>query len=119
MKTTLKLEELLMALAALVGLYYLGAEWWWYLLFLLGPDISFLAYLGGNRIGAAGYNFFHHKGLAAAILVGGWLLPHHYLLLTGLVLIGHSSMDRFFGYGLKLTEGFQYTHLGKIGNKKV
>jgi len=26
-------------------------------------------------------------------------------------------MDRFFGYGLKLTEGFKFTHLGMIGQK--
>lgn len=118
-KSTLKLEELMMALAALAGLYYLQAAWWWYLLFLLGPDISFLAYLGGNTIGAFGYNLFHHKGLAAAVLATGWILNEPYLILAGLILFGHSSMDRFLGYGLKLTEGFQHTHLGKIGNKKV
>lgn len=119
MKITLKLEELLMALAALAGIYYLEAQWWWYLLFLLGPDISFLAYLGGNRTGAFGYNLFHHKGVAIAVLVAGLVWKEPILQLTGLVLFGHSSMDRFFGYGLKFVEGFQHTHLGKIGNKKV
>jgi hypothetical protein len=29
--------------------------------------------------------------------------------MTGIVLFGHSSMDRFFGYGLKTDEGFKYT----------
>ncbi len=32
--------------------------------------------------------------------------------------LGHSAMDRVFGYGLKYTTGFQDTHLGKIGKAK-
>jgi hypothetical protein len=36
---------------------------------------------------------------------------------AGIILFGHSSMDRIFGYGLKLNEGFKFTHLGLVGNK--
>jgi hypothetical protein len=39
------------------------------------------------------------------------------LMNTGIVLLGHSSMDRFFGYGLKHFDGFNYTHLGQIGKR--
>jgi hypothetical protein len=39
------------------------------------------------------------------------------LQIAGIILFGHSSMDRTFGYGLKLGEGFKYTHLGIIGKK--
>ena len=39
------------------------------------------------------------------------------LFIAGIILFGHSSMDRMFGYGLKLKEGFKYTHLGMIGKK--
>jgi len=35
---------------------------------------------------------------------------------AGLILFGHSCMDRAMGYGLKYFSGFQDTHLGKIGN---
>lgn len=34
-------------------------------------------------------------------------------------MIGHSSIDRIFGYGLKYKEGFGFTHLGKIGKQKI
>jgi hypothetical protein len=37
--------------------------------------------------------------------------------LAGVILFSHSSMDRMFGYGLKYTKGFAYTHLGTIGKQ--
>ena len=97
------------------ALYLLHADWWWYILLAVGPDISMLGYLGGNITGAASYNLFHHKGIAIAIFVAGLLLPGVALQLAGIVLFGHSSMDRMLGYGLKLKDGFKHTHLGMIG----
>jgi len=38
-------------------------------------------------------------------------------LVIHIILFGHSSMDRIFGYGLKTNQGFKFTHLGTIGNK--
>ena len=32
-----------------------------------------------------------------------------------LLLLAHTSMDRVMGYGLKHTDSFQHTHLGRIG----
>ena len=122
MKLTLKLEELAMFVVCGLAIYYLGAEWWWYLLLLLGPDISFIGYLGGNKAGAITYNIFHHKGIAVAIIVASFFMRIEWadaVLFTGIILFGHSSMDRFFGYGLKLFEGFKYTHLGQIGKNKL
>lgn len=117
MKNVLKLEEAALFGTCLYALSVYDAPWWWYLLLLLGPDISMLGYLGGNRTGAAVYNLFHHKGLAAAVFAAGFLLHDPLLEVTGIVLFGHSSMDRMFGYGLKTAEGFRYTHLGMIGRK--
>jgi len=101
----------------LYALSIFHVDWWWYLIILLGPDISMLGYLGGNKMGAACYNLFHHKGIAVAVFVIGMILPDLLIQVIGIVLFGHSSMDRFFGYGLKTTEGFKYTHLGMIGKK--
>jgi len=127
MKLTLKLEELVIFVACGISLYFLQVQWWWYLLLLLGPDISFIGYLGGNKVGAVTYNIFHHKGIAAALIVlslfmkieNGEIIRWEIILYTGIVLFGHSSMDRFFGYGLKTFEGFKYTHLGQMGNTKL
>ncbi len=117
MKNLLKLEEAALFGFCLYVLYSHDAVWWWYLLMFLGPDISMLGYLAGNKTGAATYNLFHHKGVAVAVFVTGLLLPGFLLQVTGIILFGHSSMDRMFGYGLKTEEGFKYTHLGIIGKK--
>ena len=92
-------------------------DWWWYLVLLFGPDISMLGYFAGNKFGAATYNLVHHKGIAVSLFSIGLLMPNEWLQVIGIVLFGHSSMDRTFGYGLKTEEGFKYTHLGIIGKK--
>ncbi len=115
MKNIIKLEELAMFALSIWALTYLHADWWYYLLLLLGPDISMLGYLGGNVIGAFTYNFFHHKAVSIILFVAGVIWTQPYLQLTGIILFGHSSMDRSLGYGLKLKEGFKHTHLGMIG----
>ena len=114
MKILIKLEELAMFGLSIWALYMLNAPWWCYLLLLLGPDISFIGYVAGNKSGAYVYNLFHHKGIAVLIYVTGVLFNNIYMQMTGIILFGHSSMDRFFGYGLKLREGFKFTHLGPI-----
>ncbi|MCC7500912.1 MAG: DUF4260 domain-containing protein [Flavobacteriales bacterium] len=129
MKTLLKLEEAAQFLACLLLLVMNGVPWWAYLLLLLGPDIGMLGYLINTRVGAVTYNFFHHKGIAllvALIALGSDLLnlamatPQigHVLLLGAIILFGHASMDRMFGYGLKFGDHFQHTHLGWIGRPK-
>ena len=117
MKNIIKFEELAMFGLSVWALYFFDAEWWCYLLLLLGPDISMIGYAGGNKLGAFVYNLFHHKGVGVVLFVLGVILPDMTIQLAGIILIGHSSMDRMFGYGLKLKEGFKYTHLGLIGKK--
>jgi hypothetical protein len=119
MKTLLKLEELAMFFASVYAVHYLQAAWWWYLLLFIGPDISMVGYLAGNKVGAASYNLFHHKAIAIIILMIGIYLNNWNLDVIGLVLFGHSSLDRFAGYGLKYNEGFKFTHLGKIGKEVI
>jgi hypothetical protein len=60
-----------------------------------------LGYAAGNKAGAISYNLFHHKAIAVAIFLIGLILQNHWLELTGLILFGHSCMDRMLGYGLK------------------
>ena len=129
MKSLLRLEEFAQFLACLLLLVMNAVPWWAYLLLLLGPDIGMLGYLVNTRVGAITYNLFHHKGIAllvAALALGSDLLnlalatpgPGHGLLLTAIILYGHSSMDRALGYGLKFGDHFQHTHLGWIGKSK-
>lgn len=117
MKNIIKIEEAAMFGLCIYALGSLHAEWWWYLILILGPDVSMIGYLASNKIGAISYNLFHHKGVAVLVFIAGLLMPSMMVQITGIVLFGHSSMDRFFGYGLKTNEGFKYTHLGIIGKK--
>lgn len=45
----------------------------------------------------------------------GFFLHIQLLQRTGVILLGHSSLDRVLGYGLKHSDSFQNTHLGVIG----
>ena len=109
----------MLAAAVYVLWYYLQVPGWVYGLLLLGPDISMLGYLAGNRVGAWTYNLFHHKAVALCMIFAGLLLHHAELQITGLVMFGHTSMDRIFGFGLKYEKGFGYTHLGTTAKQNV
>jgi len=111
----LKLEELAMFALSISLIARLPYAWYWWLVWILAPDLSMIAYLGGNKIGAIGYNLVHHKGVAIAIYLVGFYTGHPVMEYAGLILFGHSCMDRGLGYGLKYFSGFGDTHLGKIG----
>jgi hypothetical protein len=115
MKNLLKLEEAAMFLLSICLFGQLHYAWYWWLIWILAPDLSMLAYLAGNRAGALGYNFVHHKGVAIVVYLTGLYMYNPALEFAGLILFGHSSMDRGMGYGLKYFTGFQDTHLGRVG----
>jgi Domain of unknown function (DUF4260) len=115
MKTLLKIEEAFMFGLSIFLFSKLEFAWWWYPVLILTPDLSMVGYLGGPQLGAALYNFIHHKALGIGIFVLGIILVNQPLMLAGLILFGHSSMDRVLGYGLKYPDSFEHTHLGMIG----
>src|SRR5690554_1656420 len=117
MKTLLKLEELGQFLLSILLFSQLDYAWWIFLVFLLFPDLSMIGYLVNPKIGAWLYNFFHHKLVAIVVLILGFWLDISVLTLAGVILFGHSAMDRIFGYGLKFNDNFKNTHLGWIGKQ--
>jgi hypothetical protein len=119
MKQLIKWEEAAMFLLSIVLISRLPYAWYWWLVWILAPDLSMVAYLGGNRVGAIGYNIVHHKGVAIMLYLVGLFMSHPALEYAGMILFGHSSMDRGMGYGLKYFSGFQNTHLGRIGKNKI
>jgi hypothetical protein len=118
MKRTIALEEAAMFGLSIFLFSQLSFAWWWFLVLILTPDISMLGYLVNTQMGAMAYNFFHHKAVAIVIYVTGLFLNNEVVQLIGLILFGHSSMDRMMGYGLKYPDSFQNTHLGVIGKNK-
>jgi hypothetical protein len=118
MRQLIKWEEAAMFALSIVLIAPLPYAWYFWLVWILSPDLSMIAYLGGNRVGAMGYNIAHHKGVAIVLYIVGLYTFHPALEYAGMILFGHSSMDRALGYGLKYFSGFQDTHLGKIGKQR-
>jgi hypothetical protein len=114
MNTVIRLEETSMLIGSFFMALLMGFEWWMFPLFLFAPDISMLGYLLGNKIGSFIYNAIHFKLLGIAISILGYLISTPTLTFAGLILFGHSSLDRIFGYGLKHSDDFKHTHLGVI-----
>ncbi|MEZ0610482.1 DUF4260 domain-containing protein [Fibrella sp. WM1] len=115
MKTLVKVEEAAQFALSVLLFSKLPFVWWLYPTLLLLPDVSMIGYLISAKVGAYLYNLVHHKAFAIAVGMVGLFLANDYWLLAGVLLFGHSSMDRMFGYGLKYAKGFTFTHLGDIG----
>ena len=114
-RLTLHLEGLAILAASLLILFQvLSAPWWVLPILILGPDVFMLGYLIDNKVGAHIYNLGHTLILAIPVAIAGYYLDNRWLLITGLILIGHIGMDRMFGYGLKYPEGFKSTHLERV-----
>jgi hypothetical protein len=91
--------------------------WWVAILAFFAPDLSFAAYLAGPKVGAAVYNAVHLYGFGLVVMALGALTDQPWITALGFLWLAHAGFDRMLGYGLKLTTGFQDTHLGRIGRK--
>jgi hypothetical protein len=108
------------ALAAAVLAYArFGHGWGMFALFFLTPDLSFLGYLAGPETGTVSYNFAHSFVGALTALAAGALLSLPVLVTAGLIWVAHIGFDRALGYGLKYSDGFAFTHLGRIGRART
>ncbi len=117
MKEILKLEELGMFCLSIILFNLLGYSWWWFVILIFTPDISMLGYLVNPKVGAITYNIFHHKGLAVLLYLIGMYTFNYEIVLAGIIIFGHSSLDRFLGFGLKYNDDFKQTHSGIIEQK--
>ena len=117
MKNLLKSEQAAQLALAILAIFLqpIHVAWWLWPFLFLSPDIGMVGYLFNTRIGAWVYNLFHHKGIATMVIFAGYCFHMPWLLLTGLVLFGHSAFDRMLGYGLKYPDSFGHTHLGNHG----
>ena len=105
-------------LAAATFIYWqTGAAWWLFAALFFAPDLSFLGYVGGPRVGAIVYNAAHTLIGPLVLALAGLLLPAPTLTAIALIWIAHIGFDRLLGYGLKYGAGFGYTHLGPIGRR--
>lgn len=100
------------------GLLAPFGPWWLWLILFFAPDLGFLGYLAGPRVGAFVYNLLHLYG-AGFLLTGFGLVDVGSAPVAGLGLlwVAHVGFDRMLGYGLKEPTGFNDTHLGRIGRR--
>ncbi|HEY8947376.1 MAG TPA: DUF4260 domain-containing protein [Rhizomicrobium sp.] len=117
-KRLLQLEGLAM-LAASAGLYqHIGGNWTQAAILFFVPDVIFLAYLFGPRIGAIGYNIVH--SMIGPLLLAGWsvMSDNHIALAMSLIWMAHIGFDRAIGAGLKYASGFGDTHINHKSRHK-
>lgn len=108
----LRLEGLVVFLAALSAYAMLGGSWWLFVLLFLTPDAFMVGYVWGPRVGAWVYNVGHTY--LWPVLVGGfavWTGPPILLGAVALIWTAHIGLDRALGYGLKNPTAFQDTHV--------
>lgn len=114
----LRLEGLTLFVGMVVLYWAWDGSWLVFALLFFVPDLSFLAYLSGPRVGALVYNAAHSYMAPVALLTLGFGLASPLTLSIALIWLAHIGIDRALGYGLKYSAGFGFTHLGRIGRQQ-
>ena len=113
-RTLLRLEGLAVLAAAVFLYWHAGFRWGEFAVLFLAPDLSFIAYLFGPRVGATAYNAAHTY--VGPVLLGalGLVAETELLVQIALIWITHIGVDRALGYGLKYPTAFKDTHLQRV-----
>ena len=120
----LRAEGLALFLASLFAFQMLGGNWWMFAALILVPDLSFIGYAFGPKIGSIAYNALHSTIGPLFLACLGWWLDQDSTMIhilrdiggfTALIWLAHIGFDRTVGYGLKYASAFKDTHLGAIG----
>ncbi len=90
------------------------ASWILFVLLVLAPDLSMLAYLLGVRAGTIVYNVFHVLVPPLLLIALSILAKQYWLLPYGLIWTAHIGIDRLLGFGLKYPTQFRDTHLQRL-----
>jgi hypothetical protein len=73
-RSLLRIEGLCVLAVSLLAYVKFGSGWGTFALFFFAPDLSFLGYLAGPKVGAVSYNFAHsYIGALAALAIGIYL----------------------------------------------
>ncbi|MEJ1968041.1 MAG: DUF4260 domain-containing protein [Rhizomicrobium sp.] len=115
-RTLLRLEGLAVP-AATIWIYWPWSfDWRLFALLFLAPDLGFLAYLAGPRMGAVVYNAAHSTNGALGLAVAALALDQPAMVAAALIWLAPIGFDRALGYGPKYGAGFGFTHLGRFGS---
>jgi hypothetical protein len=114
----LRLEGLALLTIAVAGYAQVSGDWKMFAILFLVPDLSFIAFLFGPRVGAMAYNAMHSTTGPLALGLASVLSAQPLALGIALIWLAHVGFDRALGYGLKYATSFNDTHLGRIGRHK-
>ena len=117
-RSLLRLEGLSIFAAATTAYILSGGNLWLFAALFFVPDLSFVFYTAGPRLGGLAYNAVHSYATALALGAIGWFSGTPLLWQLALILAAHAGFDRAMGYGLKYVTAFNQTHLGRIGRDK-
>ncbi len=117
-RSLLRLEGLAVAALSFALYARTGASWWMFAALWLIPDLSMLGYLYRPCWGARIYNAAHTYVLPAVLALFALISRTDTLLPIALLWINHIGIDRMMGYGLKYSNGFGWTHLGRLGKQR-
>lgn len=115
----LRFEGLIVAVVTLVLYARIGASWWLFAALWLAPDLSMLAYFYSSCWGARIYNAAHTYVVPGVLAVAALLIGAKAQLPFALIWINHIGIDRLMGYGLKYSNGFGWTHMGRLGKQNT
>ncbi|WP_332686959.1 DUF4260 domain-containing protein [Devosia sp.] len=112
-----RLEGGAMLALGVIAYAWLGQSWVVFAVLFLAPDLAMLAYLRSTATGTLTYNLVHtYVAPALLALLGLAFGPVAFGLAA--IWTAHIGADRLLGYGLKLSSGFNQTHLGPIGKAR-
>lgn len=118
-RLVLRLEGLALLVASvMVYTLVLAADGGLFAALFLAPDLAFIGYLAGARVGAIAYNSSHAM-LGPLALAGVGLVAAPALVPFALIWLAHIGFDRALGYGLKYPSAFGDTHLGRVGRERA
>lgn len=107
----IRLENLCVAVIGLLIYAHYCLDWLYFFYFILLPDLSIIAYVINNRIGALSYNLGHNYIIPSSVLILYFIFNQPILLSIGLIWVIHIALDRAMGFGLKYNSHFKATHL--------
>jgi uncharacterized protein DUF4260 len=107
-------EGAVVFVACVAAYFHEGYTWWLLVVLALAPDLSFVGYAGGPRIGALVYDTAHTYVLPLALGAAGLLGESDTAIELALIWLAHIGADRAIGYGLKYPSAFRDTHLQRL-----
>ena len=84
------------------------------ILLALAPDVAFVGFLAGPRVGAISYDVLHFEGMPVLLGTIGVLTEEPVAIQVALIWLAHIGVDRLLGYGLRYPADPAATHLDRV-----